>query len=122
MPPTRTGVFVHCQAKNSRLSTERLGCLLPASVPRNASHRWHLVCGRSPGPLCATNGDGDGSGAPRAGLFVEAVGKDRLHASIRVGTKVQCPATRRLDAFGAVAIGEADAAERGAEALLGMGP
>jgi len=65
--------------------------------------------------------DGDGSGAPRQGLFVEAVGKDRLHASIRVGTKVKCPATRRLDAFGAVAIGEADDAERGAEALLGMG-
>ena len=56
-----------------------------------------------------------GTGRARLGqgLFVEAVGKDRLHASIRVGTKVKCPATRRLDAFGAIAIGEADDAERG---------
>jgi hypothetical protein len=56
------------------------------------------------------------------GLAVEGVGKDRRDAAIGVGTKMQCPGTRGIDATRAIAIGEADDAECRAEALFGMGP
>src|SRR5438045_4474055 len=55
-------------------------------------------------------------------LGVEAVAQDRLDGAIRQCLDRQRPPAGRLDALGAVALGEADDAQAAAIALLGMRP
>ena len=53
-------------------------------------------------------------------LAVEVVGEDRLDRPVGVRRQRERPGTGRLAALGAVAVGQADDAERGAIALLGV--
>jgi hypothetical protein len=53
---------------------------------------------------------------------LKGVLEDRLGAAVGVGAQVQGAGARRLGAPGSVPAGEADDAQRGAVALLGMRP
>src|SRR5438093_5363129 len=76
-----------------------------------------VVVGRPADVLVDERGAGRWRGQ---GLAVEAVREDRLHAPIARGAHGPRALTRLLDPRGVVAAGEAQEAEAGAEALLGM--
>jgi len=61
-------------------------------------------------------------GRAERSLAVELVVEDRAHRTVGQGADLDCPSRRGLQSIGAERPRQADDAEAGAEALLGMRP